>query len=220
MSLTKIVLWYLGNIWDYFLQMLPCMGVALFIFVLLQPWRHKLLFRQGLSSSLWREVGLLLFTMFSAGLAALTLFPANFWTVGYWSEFLTGNRPLFQPVDFDIQLQTIQIEPFREIFRAFRGPWVMFLMLANIGIFSPIGFLVALLWRRPHWWKSMLIGFFVSLFIEFIQFFIGRSTDVDDVILNTTGALVGYWIFCLLKAIFPNFILKFQCQSRGGHYYR
>ena len=87
MSLTKIVLWYLGNIWDYFLQMLPCMGVALFIFVLLQPWRHKLLFRQGLSSSLWREVGLLLFTMFSAGLAALTLFPANFWTVGYWSEF-------------------------------------------------------------------------------------------------------------------------------------
>ena len=156
--------------------------------------------------------------MFAAGLAALTLFPAYFWTVEHWRGVLDGTQPLFRPVDFYIQRQTLQLEPFQEIFRAFHGPWVMFLMLANIGIFSPVGFFTALLWRKPRWWKSLLIGFGASVTIEFIQFFIGRSTDIDDVILNTAGALAGFWVFCLLRAVFPSFIEKFQCTPRGGYY--
>ena len=111
------------------------------------------------------------------------------------------------------------MEPLQEIFRAFRGPWVMFLMLANIGIFAPVGFFTALLWRSPRWWKSLLAGFCSSVAIEFIQFFIGRSTDVDDVILNTTGALAGFWMFWLLRRIAPRFTTKFQCQPKGGYYF-
>ena len=91
----------------------------------------------------------------------------------------------------------------------------MFLMLANIGIFAPVGFFTALLWRKPRWWKSMLAGFCVSFAIEFIQFFIGRNSDVDDLILNTAGALLGYWVFWLLRALFPKFFAKFQCHERG-----
>lgn len=216
MNLMETLWWYLENIWEYFFQMLPCMSIALIAFLLLLPWRRGRLARMGLSSGPWREGGLLLFTMFAAGLAALTLFPAYFWTVGHWRGVLDGTQPLFPPVDYEIQLQTLQMEPFQEIFRAFRGPWVMFLMLANIGIFSPVGFFAALLWRRPRWWKSLLAGFCTSTVIEFIQFFIGRSTDIDDVILNTAGALAGFWIFCLLRAIFPKFLQKFQCQPRGG----
>ena len=218
MNLAETLWWYLGNIWEYFFQMLPCMGIALLIFLLLRPWRRRRLARLGLSSGSWREGGLLLFAMFVAGLAALTLFPAYFWTVGHWQGVLDGTQPLFRPVDFRNQLQTLQMEPFQEIFRAFRGPWVMFLMLANIGIFSPVGFFTALLWRKPRWWKSLLTGLCASTAIEFIQFFIGRSTDIDDVILNTAGALLGFWIFWLLRAIAPNFIEKFQCQPRGGYY--
>ena len=218
MSLTETLWWYLGNIWEYFFQMLPCMGIALLLFLLLRPWRRRRLARLGLSSGPWREGGLLLFAMFAAGLAALTLFPAYFWTVEHWRGVLDGTQPLFRPVDFYIQRQTLQLEPFQEIFRAFHGPWVMFLMLANIGIFSPVGFFTALLWRKPRWWKSLLIGFGASVTIEFIQFFIGRSTDIDDVILNTAGALAGFWVFCLLRAVFPSFIEKFQCTPRGGYY--
>ena len=218
MNLAETLWWYLGNIWEYFFQMLPCMGIALLIFLLLRPWRRRRLARLGLSSGPWREGGLLLFVMFAAGLAALTLFPAYFWTTGHWRGVLDGTQPLFRPVDFKIQLQTLQMEPFQEILRAFHGPWVMFLMLANIGIFSPVGFFTALLWRKPRWWKSLLTGLGSSVTIEFIQFFIGRSTDIDDVILNTTGALAGFWVFCLLRAIFPNFVEKFQCTPRGGYY--
>ena len=47
---------------------------------------------------------------------------------------------------------------------------------------------------------------------------IGRSTDIDDVILNTIGAMTGFWAFCLLRAVLPNFTKKFQCQPKGGYY--
>lgn len=218
MSLTETMWWYLENIAEYVFQMLPCMTAALILFFLLRPRRIRRLARLGLSSGPWREGGLLLFVMFGAGLAALTLFPAYFWTRWHWQGVWEGTRPVFPPVDFQIQMQTLQTEPFREIFRAFRGPWVMFMMVANIGIFSPVGFFTALLWRKPRWWKSLLAGFCSSAAIEFIQFFIGRNTDIDDVILNTFGALAGFWSFCLLRVVCPNFVSKFQCQPRGGYY--
>ncbi len=219
MSLTETFWWYLENILEYFFQMLPCMGIALLIFLLLRPWRLGRLARLGLSSGPAREGALLLFVMFAAGLAALTLFPAYFWTAGHWRGVLDGTQPLFQPVDLQVQLQTIQLEPFREIFRAVRGPWVMFLVVANVGIFSPVGFFTALLWRSPRWWRSLLAGFCASFTIELIQFFIGRNTDIDDLILNTAGALAGFWVFCLLRAVFPKFTEKFQCTPRGGYYH-
>ena len=219
MSLTETLWWYLENIGEYFIQMLPCMCAALVLLLLLRPFRHRRLAQMGLASGPWREGGLILFVMFSAGLAALRLFPAYFWTAGHWRGVLNETQPLFRPVDFRTQLQTLQLEPFQEIFRAFKGPWVMFLMVANIGIFSPVGFFTALLWRNPRWWKSLLAGFCTSFMIEFIQFFIGRSTDIDDIILNTTGALTGYWLFWLLRTFFPDLIKKFQCQPRGGYYF-
>lgn len=220
MSLTKTLWWYLGNIWDYTLQMLPCMGAALVIFLLLRPWRLRRLARLGLSSGPWREGGLLLFAMFAAGLAALTVFPAYFWTAGYWRAILAGEAaPFPKMADWRWHLQHAQMTPFQEIRRGFRGRWVMFMVLANMGIFVPFGFFVSLLWRRPKWWKTTLAGLAASTFIEFIQLFIARSTDIDDVILNTAGALTGFWVFWLFRALFPTFTEKFQCQPRGGYYY-
>lgn len=216
MSLASTLWWYLGNIWEYTLQMLPCMGVALIFFLLLRPRRRRRLDRLELYSGPWREGGLLLFAMFCAGLAALTVFPASFWTRRHWCAVWAGTRPLFPPVDWRLQLQTVQMTPFDEIIRAFRGPWVMFLMLANIGIFLPVGFFTALLWRRPRWWKSMLAGLCASCAIEFVQLFIDRSTDIDDVILNTAGALAGFWVYRVLRALFPRFFARFQCQPKGG----
>ena len=89
-----------------------------------------------------------------------------------------------------------------------RLDWIL---LANVGLL-----LVCAVLAQPGW--SLLAGFCASASIEFIQFFIGRSTDIDDVILNTTGALAGFWVFCLLRAVLPNFTKKFQCQPKGGYY--
>lgn len=214
MSLQETLWWYAGNILDYTVEMLPCMAAALLLFLLLRPRRMERLAEKGLVSGPVREAGLLLFVLFGAGLAALTLFPAGFWRFQRWALVHRGELPLFPPIDWHVQLHTIQMNPFQEILRAFRGPWVMFLMLANIGIFAPVGFFSALLWRKGRWWKSMGIGFLTSFFIEFIQLFIGRNSDIDDILLNTTGALAGYWLFWLLRALFPKFTSKFQCRER------
>lgn len=212
MTLKQTVWFYLENIGEYLLQMLPCMCAALALFLLLRPFRLRKLAQLGLSSGPWREGGLLLFVMFCAGLAALTVFPAYFWTWDHWRAALAGKAALFpKAVDWRWQLRHAQMTPFQEIRRGGQGPWVMFLVLANMGIFVPLGFLVSLLWRRPSWWKAALVGFSSSFFVEFVQLFIARSTDIDDVILNTAGALAGYWLFCLLRAVFPGFIAKFQC---------
>ena len=216
MDLLDTLIWYGENILDYTMEMLPCMLAASAAFLALLPLRQRHLAARRQVNGPWREAGLFLFVVFCAGLAALTVFPAGFWRLSHWEHALRGEGPLFPPVDWEVQWRTLQLTPFQEIWRAFRGPWVMFLMLANIGIFLPIGFFPALLWRKWRWWKSLLLGCGASCSIEFIQFFIGRSTDIDDVILNTAGALLGFWLYCLARALFPKFCAKFHCRERGA----
>lgn len=76
----------------------------------------------------------------------------------------------------------------------------------NILMFMPLGFLVPLLWKACKRLKNILmIGFIVSLSIESLQFVenllrvgLGRITDIDDVICNVFGTLLGYLIYKLL----------------------
>ena len=86
------LLWYVAISWDYVAQMLPCMFLAAIAFFALRPWRKRRLARRGLASGVWRETVLLLFVMFGAGLAALTVFPANFWTLYHWQEAFQGRE--------------------------------------------------------------------------------------------------------------------------------
>lgn len=213
MNFGELLWWYLGNARGYAAQMLPCMCAGMAVYALALPVRRRRLDRLGLVSPRRRELALLLFVMFAAGLAALTLFPANFWHRQHWLAALRGERPLF-PHWGDID-HILQLVPLQEIRRAVRGPWVMFLMVANIGIFLPVGVFSALLWRKPRWWKSLAVGLGASTAIESIQYFIGRSADVDDVLLNNAGVLGGYGLFCLARALFPRLIAGFQCQTRG-----
>ena len=214
MSAIHYAIWCMGNIWGYVLQMLPCVCLAPLAYAAVLPYRRRRLKRLGLVSSKCRESALLLFMMFCAGLVALTLFPAGFWTVARWTTVLKGEQRLFPAVDWQLQLATLQLHPFQEILRGLRGGWVLFLVIANVGIFIPVGFFTALLWRRPRWWRSLFAGFLTSGFIELVQFFIGRSSDIDDIILNTAGAFVGFWVFAVVNALFPRLAAQFQCRER------
>lgn len=225
MNLRETLWQYGGSIWGYTVQMLPCMFAALVLFLMLWPARQRRIVEKGLVSRPCREIVLLLFVMFGAGLASLTLFPAHFWNqvIQYlrFSEIrdqgldLTALYPSWEQTMAGIADLPDVLTPFQEIRRAFRvGSWLMFMMVGNIAMFIPVGFFPALLWRKARWWKSLLLGAAASCTIEFVQFFIGRSTDIDDVILNTAGALAGYWLFWLTRAIFPRLISRFQCNER------
>ena len=223
----------IADILGYVRQMIPLGLAALVVLLLLRPLRKRRLRRLNLVSSPGREAALALFAVFAAGLAALTLFPANLWAYvfdwffrrDYWNWAWSGTAltqfyPSWEDTVSGLAYLPQMLTPFEEISRALnrRSYWLLFMLLGNIIMFMPVGFFPALLWRRWRWWKSLLTGFCTSVTIEFIQFFIGRSTDIDDVILNTIGAAAGFWVFCLLRAILPDFVKKFQCQPKGGYY--
>jgi glycopeptide antibiotics resistance protein len=78
--------------------------------------------------------------------------------------------------------------------------------LGNIALFLPLGILLPLTFDRFRSLKRVIaIAILVSLSIETIQFFsrfIGslRAVDLDDVLLNTFGALLGYVVYRLASS--------------------
>ncbi len=95
------------------------------------------------------------------------------------------------------------LQPFKEIMRFIKyyemiGFYAVFLNLAgNILAFVPFGLFFPFLSRRNRsLWKMTLISFEVSLAVELIQLVtrVG-SCDVDDMILNTLGGMLGFFCF-------------------------
>ncbi len=70
-------------------------------------------------------------------------------------------------------------------------------MVVPMGLFAPIVFL-----RLRKLWKSTLSIVLFIFCVETVQYFIGRSADVDDRIMNTFGGVIGYGIFALMNRAF------------------
>ena len=69
----------------------------------------------------------------------------------------------------------------------------------NAALFVPFGILVPMIWREFRSWGATTgAGFLTSLLIEGIQLFAFRATDVDDLIMNTLGGVLGYSVFKVL----------------------
>ena len=67
--------------------------------------------------------------------------------------------------------------------------------ILNIILFIPLGFLVPAIWKDYRSIKIMFfMGLAVSISIEILQIFTFRLTDIDDLITNTTGTVIGYSI--------------------------
>ena len=77
--------------------------------------------------------------------------------------------------------------------------------ILNIIMFMPFGFLLPLIWKNfRNAKKVVLMGFLMSLAIEICQLFNIRTTDIDDLMMNTLGAVIGYFIWKLTKRLFKN----------------
>lgn len=74
--------------------------------------------------------------------------------------------------------------------------------LLNILLFVPLGFLLPLLWPNTgKLWRVFLFGFCLSLLIELSQYYSYRTTDVEDLIMNTVGTVVGYLMYKLFARV-------------------
>lgn len=66
----------------------------------------------------------------------------------------------------------------------------------NVIMFIPLGFLLPLIWKRHRSMINvMFTGALFSFCIECCQLFNRRASDIDDLIMNTCGAVIGYWIW-------------------------
>jgi glycopeptide antibiotics resistance protein len=76
-------------------------------------------------------------------------------------------------------------------------------MLLPLGIYLPL--LYKKLRKLSGFFTVLLISFLVSVGIELLQLATNyRSTDVDDVILNTSGACAGFFLYQLIKLFVPS----------------
>lgn len=70
-------------------------------------------------------------------------------------------------------------------------------IILNILLFVPFGYLLPLIWHKAdRWWRILLLGFSASLIIELLQLVTRLGyADVDDLINNTFGAMIGWIIY-------------------------
>lgn len=92
--------------------------------------------------------------------------------------------------------------PFTEILRyEFGSKLFVYNVLGNIAIFVPFGFIVAEYIKPKTIMPPLFISLIVSSTVEFVQLNIGRSFDIDDILLNILGCIVGYLLYIGLTAI-------------------
>ena len=87
-----------------------------------------------------------------------------------------------------------------------KGVWwhLFYNVIGNFIWFVPLGCLVPALFKKQRrLGRVMFIGAIVSTSIEVLQYILCTGvTDIDDVILNTIGAGIGYIVFNILYGIY------------------
>ncbi|MDE6732012.1 MAG: VanZ family protein [Oscillospiraceae bacterium] len=74
-------------------------------------------------------------------------------------------------------------------------------LVGNIVMFVPYGILLAVSFQKLRWWAVDLIGLGTTVTIELVQPFLERSCDLDDIIANTLGAVIGCGIAKLVLTL-------------------
>lgn len=184
---------YLERMFGYMLVFLPFYIVGRVVF--LKRVRKQTLFIQ--------ELILALFMLYIVGLASQKIIPS--WDMGVYSD--TGE--FFFHINMSTANAQLNFIPFHTLYQYFYstnvnvddwGSVSLLNITANLLLFSPIGFFVPILWKEKNRLKTiLLLGLLVTIFVESIQYFIGRSTDIDDVILNTVGVIIGFGFFRIFR---------------------
>lgn len=191
----------MGLIRMYVENMALYMAAALPFYVLA---RILFLKRGKKHTTVLRELAVALFCLYIVGLASQTVIPK--WDAGFDSSTNTW----YFHFNTTSEVAKVNLVPFRTVSMFIQSnehvsDWESVSLVNVVGnmlIFTPIGLFVPMLWRKLNaWWKVFLVGFGMTCLIESIQFFIGRSTDIDDVILNTVGVMIGYGLFAIWSKI-------------------
>lgn len=176
----------MNNIINYILAMSPVMFLTIPIFIIGRIIIYQ--FYLKIQVNWHHEILLLLLFMFIVGLLSIAL---------------TGN---FNIKNFDVDRINlipfkILVETYQEVFINNNINYFIINFLGNIIMFIPIGLFIPILYKTNNL-IVILSGFCFSLFIEMSQLFLIRGTDIDDLIFNTLGVILGLVIFKILSKKF------------------
>ncbi len=94
------------------------------------------------------------------------------------------------------------LAPFTEMFRYPIGSkGFYFNVVGNIVMFIPFGYFISTYIKPKKMLPILLVSIISSTTVEFVQSCIGRSFDVDDILLNAVGALIGFLLYVSFNAI-------------------
>ncbi len=114
---------------------------------------------------------------------------------------------LFQIVTFEDPLVSsysnhFNLIPLKEISRYSVGSRLFFKnVIGNLVMFMPYGFFASYFTKMDNKYYAFSLIAFASITIETTQLAIGRVFDIDDIILNIIGGMIGYGIYRLLSKI-------------------
>lgn len=177
-----VILRYVLNMMPYMLLSVPIYLIGRFAFC-----RAK-----QVKTNRFREITMFAFVMFLVGLASQTVIP-KFETGANGVQIVQSGMHRTNLVPFKVFSQT-----YYEVFVNGNIHYFLINFLGNIVLFIPFGLFIPFLWKTSTK-RTILIGFCSSLFIEICQMFLARGTDIDDLMLNTTGTVLGVIVFRLIQ---------------------
>ena len=111
-----------------------------------------------------------------------------------------------QPLIFDVTTAfpfRVNLFPLVNLFEYDNKRDLLLNVIGNVAMFIPSGIVLPIIYKRlDSFVKVILAGGGISLGIEIIQLpFSVRVSDVDDLILNTIGVIMGYGIYTLICSV-------------------
>ena len=185
-----------GTVLGQFMQVVP---ITCVVGILYAIWRVIWAKRKKLPVHWGFEIMRCLFVCYLTGLMNLVLVPGNLWS--HFFFFLKngysagGLDPMFSggfnliPTFIKCLMGEYTI-----------GRWVSEMLTGNLLMFIPMGFFLPLVSERVSRHNILKIAVAIPVMIEVIQPIIGRSFDVDDLLMNFAGIMIGYFIAVGMKA--------------------
>lgn len=177
-----MILMYLENGYYYLLEMLkPAFAVFLLLFFLsLAVLRKRALAFPRIIAQLAWSVWLLLILRVT-GMTEI-----------HWLDLATAAKNSTGRISLEL----------------FEGGLLDEMTILNLLLFIPFGFLLPLAIGGPakKWWCVLIVSICFPLMIELSQWrFSSRYAQLDDLLMNATGTLVGFCLYCMLSVLWNRF---------------
>lgn len=189
---------FTGNsVINQFIQVIP---ITLLVGLLYIIFRFLKLKKSNGDINYKKESLYLIFVCYIVGLFNLVLVPINFWDIIWYNIFYNFNENPFAGI-FDFSYDFIPT-----IYKIIIGEhtldsWGKAMIVGNFLMFIPMGIFLPLCFKNINKKNIFKYAVLIPFAIEVLQLVAGRSFDIDDLVMNFLGIVIGYYIVELAKKL-------------------